>query len=239
MTEEVFRRDHYARRCEAVVSAVDGRGVQLDRTVFYPMGGGQPGDMGTLALPDGRVVRIADTRKGEAPGEILHLPEPDQALLRPGDKVVAEIDWARRHRLMRMHTCLHLLCAVVPAGVTGGQVGDGKGRLDFDTQETLDKDRIAEGLNAFIRGDHQVGVRWITDAELAAQPELVRTMSVKPPLGQGRVRLLEIAGVDLQPCGGTHVARTGEIGTVLVTKIESKGKRNRRVNLAFAEQAVP
>ncbi len=239
MTEEIFRRDHYARQCEAVVSAVDGRGVQLDRTVFYPMGGGQPGDMGTLALPDGRVVRIADTRKGEAPGEILHLPEPGQALPQPGDKVVAEIDWARRHRLMRMHTCLHLLCAVVPAGVTGGQVGDGKGRLDFDTQDALDKDRIAERLNALIRDDHEVGVRWITDEELAAQPELVRTMSVKPPLGQGRVRLLEIAGVDLQPCGGTHVARTGEIGAVLVTKIESKGKRNRRVNLAFAEQEVP
>ncbi len=239
MTEEIFRRDHYARRCEAVVSAVDGRGVQLDRTVFYPMGGGQPGDMGALALPDGRVMRIADTRKGEAPGEILHLLEPGQGLPRVGDKAVAEIDWARRYRLMRMHTCLHLLCAVVPAGVTGGQVGDGKGRLDFDTQETLDKDRIAEALNALIRGDHEVGVRWITDEELAAQPELVRTMSVKPPLGQGRVRLLEIAGVDLQPCGGTHVARTGEIGAVLVTKIESKGKRNRRVNLAFAEQAVP
>jgi misacylated tRNA(Ala) deacylase len=239
VTEEIFRRDHYARQCEAVVSAVDGRGVQLDRTVFYPMGGGQPGDVGALALPDGRVMRIADTRKGEAPGEILHLPEPGQALPRLGDKVVAEIDWARRHRLMRMHTCLHLLCAVVPAGVTGGQVGDGKGRLDFDTQDTLDKDRIAERLNALVRGDHPVGVRWITDDELAAQPELVRTMSVKPPLGQGRVRLLEIAGVDLQPCGGTHVARTGEIGAVLVTKIESKGKRNRRVNLAFAEQGVP
>jgi len=239
VTEEIFRGDHYARRCEAVVTAVDGRGIQLDRTVFYPMGGGQPGDMGTLALSDGRVLHIADTRKGEAPGEILHLPEPGQVLPRMGDRVVAEIDWARRYRLMRMHTCLHLLCAVVPAGVTGGQVGDGKGRLDFDTQDALDKERIAEGLNALIRGDHPVGVRWITDEELAAQPELVRTMSVKPPLGQGRVRLLEIAGVDLQPCGGTHVARTGEIGAVLVTKIESKGRRNRRVNLAFAEPGAP
>lgn len=239
MTEEIFRADHYARRCEAVVAAVDARGIQLDRTVFYPMGGGQPGDVGTLSLPGGGTVRIADTRKGESPGAILHLPAPDQRLPQAGDKVAAEIDWARRYRLMRMHTCLHLLCAVVPAGVTGGQVGDGKGRLDFDTQEALDKDQIAERLNAFIRGDHSVSVRWITDEELAAQPELVRTMSVKPPVGQGRVRLLEVAGVDLQPCGGTHVARTGEIGAVLVTKIESKGKRNRRVNLAFAEPGAP
>ena len=236
MTEEVFRADHYARRCEAVVITVDGRGIVLDRTVFYPMGGGQPGDMGALTLPDGRAVRIVDTRKGEAPGEILHLPEPAETLPQAGDKVVAEIDWARRYRLMRMHTCLHLLCAVVPAGVTGGQVGDGKGRLDFDTQDALDKDQITDQLNALIRGDHKVAVRWITDEELAAKPELVRTMSVKPPLGHGRVRLLAIAGVDLQPCGGTHVARTGEIGAVVVAKIESKGKRNRRVNLAFAEQ---
>ena len=234
MTEEIFRGDHYARRCEAVVTAADGRGIQLDRTVFYPMGGGQPGDMGTLALPDGRVLRVDDTRKGEAPGEILHLPEPGQALPRMGDRVVAELDWARRYRLMRMHTCLHLLCAVVPAGVTGGQVGDGKGRLDFDTQDALDKERIAEGLNALIRGDHPVGVRWITDEELAAQPELVRTMSVKPPVGQGRVRLLDIDGVDLQPCGGTHVARTGEIGRIAVVKIENKGRQNRRIIIAPA-----
>jgi len=235
VTEELFRQDHYLRHCEATVTSVDERGVGLDRTVFYVMGGGQPGDSGTLTLPGGSTLRIADTRKGEAGGEILHIPEPGQAHLQVGDKVVAEIDWDRRYRHMRVHTALHLLCAVVPAGVTGGQIGDGKGRLDFDTQEALDKDAIAEKLNALISGDHPVGVRWITDEELGAKPELVRTMSVKPPSGQGRVRLLDIQGVDLQPCGGTHVARTGEIGRVAVTKIENKGKHNRRVNLALAE----
>lgn len=235
MTEELFRSDHYLQRCEATVTAVDGRGIQLDRTVFYAMGGGQPGDSGSLTLPGGATVAIADTVKGEGPGEILHVPAPGSAAPQAGDKVVAAIDWARRHRHMRIHTCLHLLCAVIPAGVTGGQVGDGKGRLDFDTQDALDKERIAEALNKLIAEDHEVGVRWITDEELAAKPDLVRTMSVKPPQGQGRVRLLDIEGVDLQPCGGTHVARTGEIGRVVVTKIENKGKHNRRVNIAFAE----
>jgi misacylated tRNA(Ala) deacylase len=235
MTEELFRSDHYLKRCEAVVTGADARGIRLDRTVFYPTGGGQPGDTGTLTLSDGRAIRIADTRKGEAPGEILHIPEPDQSLPQAGDRVAAEVDWARRYRHMRMHTCLHLLCAVVPAGVTGGQIGDGKGRLDFDTADALDKDQITAGLNRLIAEDHPVGTRWITDEELAAKPELVRTMSVKPPMGQGRVRLLDVEGVDLQPCGGTHVARTGEIGRVVVTKIENKGKHNRRVNLAFAE----
>jgi misacylated tRNA(Ala) deacylase len=235
VTEELFRTDQYLKRCEAVVTAADGRGIQLDRTVFYVMGGGQPGDTGTLTLSDGRAVRIADTRKGEVPGEILHLPEPGQALPQAGDKVVAEIDWARRHRLMRIHTCLHLLSAVIPSGVTGGQIGDGKGRLDFDTPEALDKDAITERVNKLIAEDRPVAVRWITDEELAAKPDLVRTMSVKPPVGQGRVRLLDIDGVDLQPCGGTHVARTGEIGRVVVTKVENKGKHNRRVNIAFAE----
>jgi len=235
MTEELFRQDHYLRRCEATVTGVDERGIRLDRTVFYVMGGGQPGDTGTLTLSDGRVVRIADTRKGDAAGEILHIPELGQAVPQVGAKVTAEIDWARRYRHMRVHTSLHLLCAVVPAGVTGGQISDGKGRLDFDTQDPLDKDQIAEKLNALIAGDHPVGVDWITDEELNSKPELVRTMSVKPPSGQGRVRLLDIKGVDLQPCGGTHVARTGEIGRVVVTKIENKGKHNRRVNLALAE----
>ncbi|HXP75613.1 MAG TPA: alanyl-tRNA editing protein, partial [Stellaceae bacterium] len=216
-------------------TAVDPRGIQLDRTVFYVMGGGQPGDSGTLTLAGGSVVRIADTRKGDGQGEILHVPEAGQPVPQPGDKVVAEIDWQRRHRHMRIHTSLHLLCAVIPAGVTGGQIGDGKGRLDFDTQDTLDKDAIAEQVNKLIAEDHAVGVRWITDGELAAKPDLVRTMSVKPPSGQGRVRLLDIEGVDLQPCGGTHVARTGEIGRVVITKIESKGKHNRRVNIAFDE----
>lgn len=235
MTEELFRDDAYLRRCEAIVTAVDESGIRLDRTVFYPMGGGQPGDIGSLRRVDGSTITIADTRKGAAPGEILHLPAPGQSLPAVGEKVTAEIDWERRHRHMRMHTCLHLLCAVVPAGVTGGQIGAERSRLDFDSGDlSLDKAAITEKLNQLIAANHPVQPRWITDDELAAKPELVRTMSVKPPTGQGRVRLLDVAGVDLQPCGGTHVRATGEIGPVVVEKIESKGKRNRRVVVALA-----
>ena len=230
----LFREDAYAQRCPATVTAVDERGIRLDATVFYPMGGGQPGDTGVLRLADGREIAIADTLKGPLPDEVIHVPAPGVALPEVGAAVSAEIDWARRHRLMRMHSCLHLLCAVVPGEVTGGQVADGKGRLDFNLPDAkLDKERIEAELNRLIAEDHPVRPRWIADAELEARPELVRTMSVKPPLGQGRVRLLEIEGVDLQPCGGTHVARTGEIGPVQVAKIESKGKQNRRVNLAL------
>jgi misacylated tRNA(Ala) deacylase len=235
MTEELFRQDAYLKSCEATVVAVDAAGIRLDRTVFYPMGGGQPGDTGALRRADGSTIAVVDTRKGAAPGEIVHIPAPGAPLPAAGERVTAEIDWVRRHRLMRMHTCLHLLCAVIPAGVTGGQVGDARSRLDFDLGDlTLDKAEIAVKLNALIAADHPVQPRWITDDELAAKPELVRTMSVKPPSGQGKVRLLDIPGVDLQPCGGTHVRATGEIGTVTVEKIENKGKRNRRVIVALA-----
>ncbi len=235
MTEEIFRSDAYARTCEATVLGVDEHGIRLDRTVFYPEGGGQPGDSGLLRLADGRELRIANTRKGELPGEILHLPAEVTNWLRPGLAVTLEIDWARRHRLMRMHTCLHLLSAVIIAPVTGGQVGDGYGRLDFDLPETPDKDQVNEKLNALIRNDAPVSFRWITDAELDAHPELVKTMSVQPPRGVGRVRLVNIEGVDLQPCGGTHVAHIGEIGAVTVSKIEKKGRQNRRVRLEFPD----
>ena len=236
--DAIFRTDPYARSCEATVLRADETGIRLDRTVFYPMGGGQPGDHGVLRLPDGSTVPIRDTVKGAGPDDILHLTGPGVPLPAPGTKVTAEIDWERRHRLMRMHTCLHLLCAVVPGEVTGGQVGDGKGRLDFNLPEGgLDKDAITAALNKLIAEDHAVREVWISDEELAAQPELVRTMSVKPPSGAGRVRLLRIEDVDLQPCGGTHVQRTGEIGSIQVTKIESKGKQNRRINIAFAEVA--
>lgn len=235
MTALLFRDDAYLRSCTARVTAADAAGIRLDRTVFYPQGGGQPGDMGALRLADGRSVAIIDARKGEAADEVVHLPAPGTALPAPGDAVIAEIDWERRHRLMRMHTCLHLLCAAVRGAVTGGQIADGKGRLDFDVPgETLDKEAIAARLNAFVEADLAVEPRWISDAELAARPELVRTMSVKPPTGQGRIRLLDIAGVDLQPCGGTHVRRTGEIGRIEVQKIENKGKQNRRIVVAFA-----
>ena len=235
MTELLFRDDAYLRNCAARVVSVDERGIRLDRTVFYPQGGGQPGDCGLLRCADGRTVAILDTRKGDGVDEVLHIAPPGAPPLAVGDAVTAEIDWPRRYRLMRMHTCLHLLCAVVPGAVTGGQIADGKGRLDFDVPgDALDRDAIGRRLNELIAADLAATPRWITDAELAANPELVRTMSVKPPTGQGRVRLLDIAGTDLQPCGGTHLARTGEIGRVEVLKIENKGRQNRRVVIGFA-----
>jgi misacylated tRNA(Ala) deacylase len=236
MTELIFRDDGYRRSCNARVTSADRRGIRLDRTVFYPMGGGQPGDTGVLRLASGPVLTIVDTIKGALPNEVIHVPAPGSALPETGTEVVAEIDWERRYRLMRMHTSLHLLCSIVPGAVTGGQVSDGRGRLDFDVPgSSMDKEAIATRLNALITEARPVGPRWITDEELAAQPELVRTMSVKPPSGMGQVRLMEIAGVDLQPCGGTHIRNTAEIGAVAVTKIENKGKQNRRVILAFAE----
>ncbi|WP_309893126.1 alanyl-tRNA editing protein [Archangium sp.] len=236
MTEELYLEDFYLRTCTATVTAADAVGIRLDRTVFYPMGGGQPGDTGVLRRTDGSGVRIADTRKGQVPGEVLHIPAQGEPMPTPGEVVAVELDWDRRYRHMRMHTCLHLLCAAVPAGVTGGQVGDTRSRLDFDVGElNLDKDVLTARLNAFIAGNHPVQPRWITDAEMQSQPELVRTMSVKPPTGLGRVRILAIEGVDLQPCGGTHVRATGEIGRVVVEKIENKGKRNRRIVVALGE----
>jgi len=233
VTDPVFQEDAYARDCAARVVAAGPDGIRLDRTVFYPMGGGQPGDTGLLRLADGTEIVVSDTRKG-ADGDILHMVAEGTPLPAPGTEATAEIDWPRRHRLMRMHSCLHLLCAAVPGAVTGGSVGDGKGRLDFDLPETgLDKQAITETLNRLIAEDHPVRADWIDEAELDARPELVRTMSVQPPRGQGRVRVLNIDGVDLQPCGGTHVRRTAEIGPVRVSKIEKKGRHNRRVTVVF------
>ena len=230
--ELMFRDDAYQKSCSATVVSADQSGIRLDRTVFYPMGGGQPGDCGVLRLADGTEIKIVDARKGDALDDVLHIPEEGAALPAPGATVEAEIDWDRRHRLMRMHTCMHLLCAVITGDVTGGQVGDGKGRLDFNLPDTqLDKEAIAAALNRLIEEDHPVEPRWITDQELESSQQLVRTMSVKPPSGAGKVRLLEIEGVDLQPCGGTHVRRTGEIGPVRIGKIENKGRQNRRVNI--------
>ena len=234
MTGLLFRDDGYLRSCAARVLAADGRGIRLDRTVFYPTGGGQPGDTGVLRLASGLEIAIVDTVKGAAADEVIHVPAPGAALPEPGTELTAEIDWQRRHRLMRMHTCLHLLCSIVPGAVTGGQVADGRGRLDFDVPgSSLDKEALATRVNALIAEAHPVGARWISDDELAAQPELIRTMSVKPPTGMGQVRLMEIPGVDLQPCGGTHVGNTAEIGPIAVTKIENKGRQNRRVIIAF------
>jgi misacylated tRNA(Ala) deacylase len=230
--ELLFREDPYLKSCAATVTAAGPEGLRLDRTVFYPMGGGQPGDSGWLTLPDGGRLRVVDAVKGADHEDVVHVLEEGATAPAPGTQVTAEIDWERRHRHMRMHSCLHLLCAVVTGDVTGGQIGADKGRLDFNLPDTqLDKDAITAALNRLVAEDHPVRPRWIEESELAAQPELVRTMSVKPPSGGGRVRLLDIAGVDLQPCGGTHVARTGEIGPVRIGKVEKKGRQNRRINV--------
>lgn len=239
----LFRDDPYQVEAEAVVVAAGPDGIRLDRTLFYPNGGGQPGDSGALTWAGG-AVDIIDARKADALVErgdqVLHIPAPDAALPPVGARVTQRIDWQRRHRHMRMHTTLHLLCAVVPGAVTGGQVGADRSRLDFDVPSaSLDKDQIEKAVNDLIAADYPVRERTITDAELEATPDLVRTMSVKPPTGSGSVRLLQIGGddapVDLQPCGGTHVARTGEIGGITIVKIENKGKQNRRVQLALKD----
>lgn len=236
MTDALFRDDAYMKSCDATVLAVTERGgVVLDRTIFYPTGGGQPGDSGTMRCTDGTSIRIATTVKGETPDGIVHVPAEGEALPEVGSAVTLELDWDRRHAHMCMHTCLHLLSAVLTYPVTGGQVGAEKSRLDFDIPEAvLDKDEITAKLNELVARDAPVSMRWITDAELAAQPDLVKTMSVQPPTGAGHVRLIEVEGMDLQPCGGTHVARTGEIGAVEVRKIEKKGRQNRRVSIQFA-----
>jgi misacylated tRNA(Ala) deacylase len=227
MVELLFREDPYLRSCDATVLAVHPEGVELDRTVCYPLGGGQAGDTGKLGP-----WRIVDTRKnGE---QVLHMLEPGAAP-KAGMKLAIELDWERRHRLMRLHTALHLLSAVVKAPVTGGRIAEDKAHLDFDIEmDQLAKDAIETQLNQLVGRGLDTRPVWMTDAELDARPELVKTMSVAPPRGEGRVRLLEIPGVDLQACGGTHVRNTGEIGRLAVARIRSEGKHNKRVTLAFA-----
>ena len=241
-TEELFREDAYLKEAQACVQDVinldDGaHGVLLDRTIFYPLGGGQPGDTGHLIdLENNNRIDVIDTRKNlpQASGEILHLLAPESAPLAPGAKVSLHIDWERRYKHMRMHSCMHLLSAILPWPVTGGQVGAESGRVDFDIPEAiLDKQEITEKLNQLIQKDNKVTSRWITAQELADNPSLVKTMSVKPPTAGGRVRLIEIENCDLQPCGGTHVKQTAEIGKVEIRKIEKKGAQNRRVRIAF------
>jgi len=236
MSEDIFRDDAYIKTCEATVTGVSEYGIQLDRTVFYPAGGGQPGDIGALRRADGTEIVITDTIHEKGTGVHLHVPEEGSPPLAPGDTVTAKIDWDRRYAHMRMHSALHLLCAVIDGGVTGGKIGDVKSRLDFDLPDTsLDKEKITADLNRLVDGDHAMSMRWITDDELGANPDLVRTMSVRPPSGSGRVRLVDFESVDLQPCGGTHVGRTGEIGKLRVGKIENKGRHNRRINIHFDE----
>lgn len=237
MTELLYRADAYARDCAARVLAAGPEGVMLDQTVFYAQAGGQPGDAGALHW-DGGEVAIAKAVKG--PDEaVLHLAAEGAALPPVGAEVRASLDWALRLRHMRMHTALHLLCSLIPgAGVTGGQIGAERSRLDFDLADPPAKEWLTERLNALVAADHPVGERWITEVELDAEPGLVRTLSVQPPRGAGRVRLVRVgpedAPVDLQPCGGTHVRSTGEIGRVEVTKLENKGRQNRRVYVVLA-----
>ncbi|MEM9147179.1 MAG: alanyl-tRNA editing protein [Pseudomonadota bacterium] len=234
MTKPLFREDAYRTECPARVLAVSEAGVVLDQTVFYPTGGGQPGDQGMLTWSGGEAA-VTTARKGEG-DEIVHVLAEGSAVPAIGDTVTAQIDWGTRHRHMRCHTGLHLLSVVLPLPVTGGSIGAEKGRLDFDMPDAPeDKAALEAKLNALAAADHAVTTEWIADAELEANPSLVKTMAVKPPMGRGRVRLVRIgtgdATVDLQPCGGTHVRSTGEIGPLRLGKIEKKGKQNRRVTI--------
>ena len=241
MSEALFQQDAYLRTCTAKVVEVNERGgIVLDQTNFYATGGGQPGDSGSMTLADGRRNRIATTVYGEDRSQIVHVPAEGDPLPQAGDQVTLELDWERRHRLMRVHTALHLMCSLVPYPVTGGQIAEDGGRLDFDIDDpdAIEKDDLTTRLQALVKEDHAVSQRWITDAELDANPGLVRTMSVQPPRGSGKVRLVAIgenATVDLQPCGGTHVASTAEIGGIAITKIEKKGRINRRFRLALLD----
>ena len=237
-TEALFAEDSYLKECTARVLAVEERGIVLDRSVMYARSGGQPGDSGTMRWADGEAV-VSEAIKGEA-GIILHALAPGSAAPAPGTVVTLAIDWARRHRHMRMHTTMHLLCSLLPGiYATGNQIGADKSRLDFDLPEPPTAAWFTEKLNALVAANHETGSGWITEAELDAKPEMVRTLSVQPPRGAGRIRLVRIgppdAPVDLQPCGGTHVRATGEIGRVEVTKIESKGRQNRRIHFILPE----
>ncbi len=233
MTDWLFQQDAYLQHCTARVLETSPGEVVLDRTVFYPLGGGQPGDTGMLRAADGREWRVVDTRKGEA-GRILHKLAADAALPLVGEEVEASLDWDRRYLHMRMHTGLHLLGSVLRFGVTGGQIAADRSRLDFDTQEEIDPPRVNAQLQSLVAANHAVTCRWISDEELDRQPELVRTLSVQPPRGAGRIRLLDVAGIDLQPCGGTHVRSTAEVGSLVVVKVENKGRHNKRVYVALA-----
>jgi misacylated tRNA(Ala) deacylase len=240
MTEQVYRSDAYARDCAAQVLTVNDRGgIVLDRTVFYAAAGGQPGDRGSIELAGGIPLPTTTTVWDADKLTIVHVPSDGAQRPAVGQTVRAVLDWDTRAKLMRMHTCLHLLCALVKYPVTGGQVGAEEGRLDFDIEDasSVDKDALTASLNELVAANHPVTERWISDSELEANPGLVRTMSVKPPMGSGKVRLVVIGengSIDLQPCGGTHVRTTGEIGRVVVSKMEKKGKLNRRIRVAFA-----
>lgn len=232
-TRKLYQEDGYLVECEATITALHEKGVILDQSVFYCQGGGQPGDVGWLVGDNGHTVDVVDTVSDPVSGGQIHVIADIPQGLAVGQRVTARIDWDRRYRLMRMHSCMHMLCAVIDAPVTGGSVSDGRARLDFDMPTPPDRESLNTQLNEMISRDRPMAIRWITDEELESQPELVRTMSVNPPTGQGRVRLIDFDGIDLQPCGGTHVARSGEIRAVRISKIEKKGKQNRRVIVEF------
>jgi misacylated tRNA(Ala) deacylase len=239
-TQALFREDAYLRECRATVTRVTEEGVELDQTVFYPLGGGQAGDRGVLVLADGTRLDVVDSRKAKredaTPDDTLHLLDPAsdwRNLLRPGTPVQAAIDWERRYRHMRFHTATHLLCAIVRQLVDGCSITVDYARLDFAMTDLLDKAEVQAGLEKLIAEAHPVSCEWITDEEMLANPQLVKSMSVSPPIGFGRVRLLRVHDVDLQPCGGTHVRNTTEIGDVRVAKIEKKSAKTRRVVLEF------
>ncbi len=236
MTEKVFYQDSYLKTLDSEVVDVLEDGVVLAATIFYPLGGGQPGDTGSLAI-GGREYRVVDTRYADDRRRVVHfLEDGDVGGIKPGDAVSMTIDWQRRHRLMRMHTSMHLVCALIDAPATGGAVGETESRLDFDLRgQVVDKQQLTADLNALVDKALPVTVGSITDAELDANPELVRTMSVQPPRGQGQVRTITIEGADYQPCGGTHVRNTAEIGELLVRSIKNKGKQNRRINLVLVD----
>lgn len=234
-TELLFRDDAYLKTATAKVVAAGSGILVLDRTIFYPLGGGQAGDTGVVTRESGERIAVADTRKGEVPGTVAHILAPGAALPEPGEALALEIDWERRYQLMRLHTALHVMSCVVVAPVTGGNISPEKARLDFDIDmNLLQAERIEQGTNEIIARGIATETVWITDEELDARPELVKTMSVQPPRGAGRVRLLNIPGIDLQPCGGTHVANIAEIGAIRVLKIKSEGRKNRRVEIALA-----
>ena len=233
-TELLFRQDAYLSTARARVLAVGERGLEFDRTVFYPLGGGQAGDSGVVVRANGERLVISDTRKGDSAERVLHVAAPGGVQLEPGETVTLELDWERRYRLMRLHTALHLMSCVVVAPVTGGNIVPDKARLDFDIElSQLSAERIEDETNALIASAVATETVWITDAELDAQPDLVKTMSVQPPRGAGQVRLLKIPGIDLQPCGGTHVANIKEIGAIKVLRIRSEGKHNKRVEITL------
>lgn len=235
-TELLFRSDAYLRVASATVTARGEQGIELDRTIFYPLGGGQPGDRGVLVRANGERLSVIDTRKGEGEGRVVHVLAPGSAVPDEGEALSLELDWARRYPMMRLHTALHLLSCVVVAPVTGGNIAPDRGRLDFDIDMSqLDAERIERETNALIARAVETETVWITDAELDAQPELVKTMSVQPPRGAGRVRLLRIPGIDLQPCGGTHVRNIGEIQGIRVLRLRNEGKRNKRVEIALVD----